>query len=77
MILSDIMMPGLDGWGIVEAIRKRGWPEGILVCMLTACVDPKPGVAGLEEFVFDYVVKPFDVEELVDVVELALGQLTP
>ncbi len=75
VILLDLMMPGLDGWSTVQAIVERGLVEGNLVCMLTACVDPKPAVPGLESHVFDYVVKPFDVEELVDVVELALGQL--
>jgi len=77
VILMDIMMPGLDGWETVEAIVEGGWSQGSLICMLTACVDPKPGTEGLEQHVFDYIEKPFDVAVLVDVVQLALSQLEP
>jgi DNA-binding response OmpR family regulator len=77
VILMDIMMPGLDGWATVQAMVEGGWSRGSLICMLTACVDPRPGTEGLEQHVFDYIVKPFDVEVLVDVVRLALSQLEP
>lgn len=77
VVLMDIMMPGLDGWGTVDAIVKGGWSKGCLICMLTACVDPTPGIEGLEQHVFDYIVKPFDVEVLIDVVDLAMSQLEP
>ena len=56
---------------------KGGWSKGCLICMLTACVDPTPGIDGLEQHVFDYIVKPFDVEVLIDVVDLAMSQLEP
>lgn len=75
VILMDIMMPGLDGWATVQKIVEGGWESGNLICMLTACVDPKPGIEGLEGHVFDYIVKPFEVEVLVDVVQLASSQL--
>lgn len=77
LILMDIMMPDFDGWSTVQAIVEAGWLPGNLICMLTACVDPRPTIEGLEQYIFDYVVKPFDVEELVDIVQLAVGQLEP
>jgi len=76
VILMDIMMPGKDGWETVQGIVEGGWLPGSLICMLTACVQPVPTVEGLRESIFDYLVKPFEVESLLGVVELASAQLT-
>ena len=75
VILMDIMMPGKDGWATVQGIVDGGWLPGSLVCMLTACVEPEPTVEGLREYIFDYLVKPFEVESLIAVVEFASAQL--
>lgn len=76
VILMDIMMPGKDGWATVQGIVEGGWLPGSLICMLTACVDPVPTVETLREYIFDYLVKPFDVEVLLGVVDLAAAQLS-
>lgn len=62
LVILDIMMPGMDGWSVCERIRER-WPIPIL--MLTARTDTKDKVHGLNMGADDYVVKPFDGEELV------------
>ncbi|MFW5435329.1 response regulator transcription factor [Paenibacillus apiarius] len=62
LVILDIMMPGMDGWSVCERIRER-WPIPIL--MLTARTDTKDKVQGLNMGADDYVVKPFDGEELV------------
>lgn len=60
-ILLDIMLPGLDGWEILSRVReKRDTP----VLMLTARDAPPDRVRGLDGGADDYLVKPFDLSEL-------------
>ncbi|KIY22817.1 response regulator transcription factor [Mesobacillus subterraneus] len=61
LIVLDIMMPLLDGWQTVEHIRKI---SDVPVIMLTAKGSVKDKVTGLSTGADDYVVKPFDAEEL-------------
>ena len=77
LILMDVMMPGLNGWATIRAIQEEGLLPGNLICMLTACVEPTADGEGLEAHVFDYLVKPFETEELLHVVKLASSQLAP
>ena len=60
-ILLDVMLPGLDGWEILKRLRKtRKTP----VLMLTARDQTRDRVKGLDAGADDYVVKPFDLEEV-------------
>lgn len=77
LILMDIMMPGLDGWDTIAAMRTEGLTEGNIVCMLTAVHDPSPKLDHLKESVLDYVRKPFTPEELLGAVEASLAYLDP
>lgn len=68
LILLDIMLPGVDGYDIMEYIR----PLGVPVIFITARHEVKDRVKGLKLGADDYLVKPFDVVELVARVEAVL-----
>ena len=68
LILLDIMLPGADGYDIMEYIR----PMGIPVIFITAKHEVRDRVKGLKLGADDYLVKPFDVVELVASVEAVL-----
>ena len=63
LIVLDWVVPGLDGLGVCRELRRSGCSSPIL--MLTARTDTRERVLGLEAGADDYVVKPFEVEELV------------
>ena len=68
LILLDIMLPGADGYDIMEYIR----PLKIPVIFITAKHEVKNRVKGLKLGAEDYLVKPFDVVELMARVEVVL-----
>ena len=68
LILLDIMLPGADGFDIMEYIK----PLKIPVIFITARSDVRDKVRGLKLGAEDYLVKPFDVVELVARVEVVL-----
>lgn len=68
LILLDIMLPGASGYDIMEYIQ----PMGIPVIFITAKHEVRDRVKGLKLGADDYLVKPFDVVELVARVEAVL-----
>ncbi len=64
LILSDLMMPRLDGAQLCEAIKSDPELAGIPFVLLTARGDPTSKVEGLGKGADDYIVKPFHVEEV-------------
>lgn len=68
LILLDVMLPGADGYDVIEYIR----PLKIPVIFITAKHEVKDRVKGLKLGADDYLVKPFDVVELVARVEAVL-----
>jgi DNA-binding NtrC family response regulator len=62
VVLLDIVMPGMDGLQLLEEIRGRR--SSIPVVMLTATKTVKTAVGAMKLGAFDYVTKPFDVDEL-------------
>ncbi|MFV0134394.1 response regulator transcription factor [Streptomyces sp. HMX87] len=62
VVVLDVMMPGLDGLQVCRELRAEGDATPIL--MLTALVETADRIAGLDAGADDYVVKPFDVEEV-------------
>lgn len=68
LILLDIMLPGANGYDIMEYIR----PLKVPVIFITAKHEVKDRVKGLKLGAEDYLVKPFDVVELVARVEVVL-----
>ena len=68
LVLLDIMLPGVDGYELMEYIK----PLGIPVIFITAKHEVKDRVKGLKLGADDYIVKPFDIMELLARVETVL-----
>ncbi len=64
VILMDIMMPEMDGWGTIREIVENYDMENIVIVMLTAKDSPEENRADLQKYVVDYVRKPFTGEDL-------------
>ena len=64
LILLDVMLPGLDGISVCQAIRKSGPNTRTPILMVTARDGEADTVVGLESGADDYVTKPFGVREL-------------
>lgn len=62
LVLLDLMLPGVDGFGVLKAMRERGGQTPVL--MLTARDKVEDRVRGLQEGADDYLVKPFAFSEL-------------
>ncbi len=62
LIVLDVMLPGLDGWGVLRSIRAAG--KHVPVLFLTARDQIEERVKGLELGADDYLVKPFAFSEL-------------
>ncbi len=62
LIVLDVMLPGIDGWHVLQALREAG--HDLPVLFLTARDDVADRVRGLELGADDYLVKPFAFSEL-------------
>ncbi len=61
-IILDVMLPGITGLGILRKLRNEGNTTPVLLLTALGSVDDR--VAGLDEGADDYLVKPFDFDEL-------------
>jgi PAS domain S-box-containing protein len=77
LILSDVMMPRLDGFGVLQAIRSEESLRGIPVILLSARAGEESRIEGLRSGADDYLVKPFSARELLARVSshLAIAQI--
>ena len=65
LVILDIMLPGMDGMAVCDALRRDTSTSRLPIIMLTARGDEADRVAGLERGADDYVTKPFSPRELV------------
>jgi CheY-like chemotaxis protein len=72
LILSDTRLPGMDGFALVEALRKRGEWADIPIIFLSSDVSVESKVQGLERGVEDYLTKPIYIKEIIARVNLVL-----
>jgi two-component system sensor histidine kinase/response regulator len=74
LIVADIMMPRMDGYELYDAVRAR--PEWVPIpfIFLTARAEREDRLKGKSLGVEDYIVKPFDPQELVIAVQARLGR---
>lgn len=72
LILLDVMMPNMDGWDTLKAIRKNKNTEYIPVIMITAVSEDQKMVSGLKIGADDYIVKPFILPNLLARIEAIL-----
>ena len=64
LVLTDIMMPRLDGFGLLRAFRSHESTRAVPVLLLSARAGEEAKVEGLEAGAADYLVKPFTAREL-------------
>lgn len=64
LVVLDVMMPEVDGFTVAQRIRKNEYTKDIPIIMLTALSQLNDKVNGFNIGVDDYLVKPFEVEEL-------------
>lgn len=72
-ILLDIMMREMDGWEVLKLLKLDDQTRDIPVMILSARVEPKDKIRGLQEGAIDYVTKPFAVREILEKIETILG----
>lgn len=72
LIVCDIMMPELDGYGVLHLLRKNPDTEGIPLIFLTAKAERSDLRKGMEMGADDYVTKPFEELELMSAIESRL-----
>jgi len=77
-IVLDVMLPQLDGWEVLARLRKQ---KRTPVLMLTARDGTKDRVRGLDGGADDYLIKPFDLDELLarlrSLIRRSVGQVNP
>lgn len=72
LVLLDIMMPNLDGWETLKAIRKLEKTKYLPVIMITAVSEEQKVIAGLKNGADDYITKPFVLPNLLARMEAVL-----
>jgi DNA-binding NarL/FixJ family response regulator len=76
LIVSDIMMPGTDGFTLAASVRSNARTDLIPIIFLTAKERREDRIAGFRAGVDAYLVKPFEPEELVAVIENILSRVS-
>jgi DNA-binding response OmpR family regulator len=69
LIVLDIMLPGIDGWGVAEELAGAAETRDIPILFLSARSDRSDEVRGLEAGGLGHVTKPFDPDDLTDRVD--------
>ena len=64
VVILDVKMPGMDGVDVLREM-KRKWPL-VEVIMLTGHASIESGIEGMRLGAFDYIIKPMDIDDLVD-----------
>jgi DNA-binding response OmpR family regulator len=72
LILLDLMMPEIDGFGVCETLRSNPITKSIPIIILTAVTSQLARFSGLEAGANDYLTKPFSLRQLVTRIEQLL-----
>ena len=67
LVLTDLRMPGMDGLTLLKAVKEQS-PETAVVLM-TAYASAQTAVSAMKEGAYDYLIKPFEMDELLIMVE--------
>jgi len=74
VILLDVIMPVMNGLEMLEVLRQRPWGKSVSVIMLTARSQTQDMARASACTIDDYIVKPFDLSELLEKIEGLLEQ---
>ncbi len=74
LIISDIMLPGIDGYSVYESINNNELTSHIPFIFLTAKVDRKDLRKGMELGADDYIFKPYDADELLAAINTRINK---
>jgi two-component system response regulator PilR (NtrC family) len=69
IVVSDIKMPGMSGLSLLEKIKEIN--NSIPVIMITAYASPENAVVAMRSGAFDYITKPFKVDEIIKIIKSA------
>ena len=75
VIILDVMMPGLDGWRVAEALLDDGRTSSIPIIFLSARAELRDRVRGLDAGGVDYLTKPFNPVELAPLIRELLARV--
>jgi PAS domain S-box-containing protein len=64
LVLTDVMMPGVDGFGLLAAVRADSRTRSVPIIMLSARAGEEARIEGLNKGADDYLIKPFGAREL-------------
>jgi CheY-like chemotaxis protein len=68
VLLLDIRLPGLDGWGVLDRLKSSNRLERLPVIMVSAHSTPSTSARAMDEGCSGYLTKPFDSDQLVGMV---------
>ena len=74
LVLLDIRLPGIDGWGVLKALRADHTPDELPIVIMSAHSSESTLIRARQEGCNDYIVKPFKVDDLLRIVK---EQTTP
>lgn len=72
VILMDIMMPVMNGWETIRELVRRGLFPGNIIIMLTGMEHPDARMDGLQQYVTDYLTKPFGPDRIINALQYYL-----
>lgn len=71
ILLVDLMMPKMDGWDTIREIVRRGLEKNVDILVITAIgTFQHEKIKGLETYIQDYIAKPFDINKIIETIEL-------
>lgn len=71
LVLSDLRLPGMDGRALLRELRQR-WPD-VPVIIITAFADVRDAVGLVKDGAFDYIAKPFEIDDVAATIARALS----
>lgn len=70
VVILDVIMPGISGFDVLRSIKKTA--PSTPVILLTGHSSTQDGMKGMELGAFDYIIKPVDIEQLVEKINSAI-----
>ena len=73
-VILDLMMPGMDGFQVIRALKSQGLTSNVPVVVLTARDDKESKQRAMAAGASDYLVKPFDLSHLIETIRSLAGE---